>query len=160
MEIRQLTPEDWPDVRRIYQLGIDTDLATFETDAPEWDTWNANHLAAPRLVAVNNGLVIGFAALSPISKRACYSGVAEVSIYVDTGSKGTGRALMTELIAQSEAAGFWTLQSSIFSENAASVRLHEAAGFRYVGRRERIAQRNGQWKDTLLYERRVLTNRH
>ncbi len=149
-----MTPADWPDVARIYAEGMATGQATFNTEVPTWDEWDASHVPAPRLVAVDGERVTGWAALSPISRRAVYAGVAEVSVYVADGARGrgTGRALLTSLIARAELAGFWTLQSSIFPENAASVALHTRLGFRVVGRRDRIAQRLGVWRDTVLLE--------
>lgn len=157
--IRALIPDDWDSVRRIYAQGIATGNATFETQTPEWDAWDRARRPDCRLVICNDaGLVIGFAALSPVSSRPVYAGVAEHSIYVaeDARGLGAGTALLHALIEASEAAGIWTLQSSIFPENAASHALHLRCGFRVVGRRERIAQMNGVWRDTLLIERRSL----
>ena len=147
--------DDWPAVRRIYDDGIATGQATFETKSPEWPEWDAKHLAVPRLVA-RDGSVIGFATLSRVSARDVYRGVCEVSIYVaaEARGRGVGYALLDALIAQSEAAGIWTLQASVFPENDASVTLHLRHGFRVVGRREKIAQHHGVWRDTLLLERR------
>ena len=148
--------EDWDAVRTIYEEGIATGNATFELHAPSWDEWDARHLAAPRLVARTSENVDGFAALSRVSAREVYRGVCEVSIYIATRARGRGigRALLDALITQSESAGIWTLQAGIFPENEASLRLHYAAGFRLVGRRERIGQLHGVWRDTLLLERR------
>ncbi len=156
MSIRKSTPLDGPRILEIYEAGIQTGIATFETKAPSWEEWDQKFLAACRLVMVEEQVVIGWAALSAVSKRAVYRGVAEVTIYVDPNfqGRGVGKALLQELIVQSEAAGFWTLQASIFKENAASIRLHLGAGFREVGYRERVAQRDGVWKDNLLLERR------
>jgi L-amino acid N-acyltransferase YncA len=156
MLIRPLTPIDWPAVRRIYAEGIATHNATFEQTPPDWDEWDAGKLAHPRLVAEADGAVWGWAALSPTSKRHVYRGVAEVSVYVAASARGqgVGRALLFALVEESEAAGIWTLQAGIFPENAASVHLHEQAGFRIVGRRERIGQMHGVWRDVLLMERR------
>jgi phosphinothricin acetyltransferase len=153
--IRPLLPPDWPAVRAIYLEGIATGNATFETAAPEWERWDAAHLAHSRLVAVAE-TVLGFAALSPVSARQVYAGVAEVSVYVGSQSRGAGvgRALLGELIRTSEAAGIWTLQAGIFPENQASLRLHEMAGFRIVGTRERIGCLADRWRDVVLLERR------
>jgi phosphinothricin acetyltransferase len=147
---------DWEAVRAIYEAGLRTGQASFETAAPDWTAWNAGHLPAPRLVARRGGRVIGWAALSPVSRRAVYRGVAEVSVYVAEAARGqgVGLQLLEELVRRSEAAGIWTLQASIFPENTASVRLHERCGFRLLGRRERIAQHHGVWRDTVIYERR------
>lgn len=147
---------DWPAVRAIYQEGIATGQATFETAAPEWEVWDAGHRPDCRLVARQGEQVIGWAALSPVSRRAVYRGVAEVSIYVAEAARGrgVGRALLAALIEASEAAGVWTLQASVFSENEASVALHLSWGFRVVGRRERIGLHHGVWRDTLMLERR------
>jgi phosphinothricin acetyltransferase len=156
IEMVAMTPAHWPAVREIYREGLATGDASFETRLPSWDEWDTAHLAAARLVALDADGVMGWAALTPVSARECYRGVAEVSVYVAARARGrgVGRALLDALVTASEAAGIWTLQASIFPENAASVRLHERAGFRVVGRRERIAQRDGRWRDTLLLERR------
>jgi len=147
---------DWPAVRDIYREGISTGDATFETDAPEWAAWDAGHLPVCRLVARHEDTIGGWAALSPVSKRPAYAGVAEVSIYVSAHyrGRGLGRRLLGALISASEAREIWTLQAAIFPENRASIVLHEKLGFRTVGRRDRIAQRNGKWRDTVLLERR------
>lgn len=155
--IDEMQPDDWDEVRRIYQEGIDTGLATFETTVPDWQTWTAGKRPDCRLVARGeDGRVLGWAALSPTSKRDVYKGVCEVSVYVgeDARGRGLGRMLLGALVDASEEAGVWTLQSSIFPENKASVALHEAYGFRVVGRRERIAQLQGVWRDTVVMERR------
>lgn len=154
--IEAMQETDWPAVRTIYQEGIATGQATFETAAPEWEVWDASHRHDCRLVARQETQVIGWAALSPVSRRAVYRGVAEVSVYVAAAARGrgVGRALLIALIKASEAAGVWTLQASIFSENEASVTLHLAHGFRIVGRRERIGLHHGVWRDTLMLERR------
>jgi phosphinothricin acetyltransferase len=156
LTIDALTPADWPAVRAIYAAGIATGNATFETDAPTWAAWDAGHCPAGRLCARAGGAVVGWAALSPVSRRAVYAGVAEVSVYVhpDWHGRGVGTALLTELIAAAEANGFWTLQAGIFPENRASLALHERCGFRVVGRRERIGRHHGVWRDTVLLERR------
>jgi L-amino acid N-acyltransferase YncA len=157
LKIRDLLPGDWPEVAVIYAAGVATRNATFETDVPSWKEWDARHLAQPRLVAEEAGAVVGWAALSPASSRRCYAGVAEDSVYVAPGRQGSGvgRALLEELVARSEAAGLWTLQTSIFPENRASLALHQRCGFRVVGVRERIAQLDGAWRDTVLLERRA-----
>ena len=151
--------DDWPAVRAIYLEGIATGNATFETEAPPWETWDEKHLPKPRLVFRDEGRVAGWAALSRMSARACYAGVAEVSVYVrdDFRGRGIGSKLLRALVEQSEANGVWTLQASIFPENEASVQVHLRHGFRVVGRRERIAQQHGVWRDTLLMERRAKT---
>jgi L-amino acid N-acyltransferase YncA len=156
--IEPMQAGDWPRVREIYLEGIGTGHATFETDAPSWESWNAAHLPFARLVA-RRGEIIGWAALSPVSQRCVYGGVAEVSVYVSSASRGVGagRALLLSLIKASERNGIWTLQAGIFPENHASIALHLACGFREVGRRERIGKLNGVWRDTILLERRSQT---
>ena len=151
-----MTPAEWPAVERIYAEGIATGDATFETEPPSWDEFDANHLPGHRLVAVEGDEVVGWAALSPTSQRACYAGVVEHSVYVTGRSRGrgVGKALLQRLIAGADAAGLWTIQTSIFPENEASLALHAAVGFRVVGRRERIAELNSVWRDTILLERR------
>lgn len=154
--IEPMTPADWPAVQRIYADGIATGNATFETETPDWDTWDRNHLPACRLVARLNGAVVAWAALSAVSARACYAGVAEHSIYVDEAhrGRGIGKVLLAEFVKRTEQAGFWTLQSSIFPENHASIAIHLACGFRIMGRRKRVAMLNGVWQDTVMVERR------
>jgi L-amino acid N-acyltransferase YncA len=156
ISIRAMTPNDWPAVQRIYAEGLATGKASFETEVPDWPAWNAGHLACCRLVAERNGAVAGWAALMPVSARACFRGVAEVSVYVagDHRGEGIGLALLQALVPASEAEGIWTLWSSIHTDNTASVALHERCGFRMIGRRERIAQRGGSWADTFNMERR------
>lgn len=156
IQIRSLDKADWPVVRAIYLEGIATDQATLETESPAWGEWNAAHLPAPRIVAVSDEKVIGWAALGRVSARAVYAGVAEVSVYVANGARGTGvgRALLEKLISASEANNIWTLQANIFPENVASLALHKSCGFREVGRRERIGKMKGAWRDTILLERR------
>jgi phosphinothricin acetyltransferase len=156
MVIRRLTSEDWPAVREIYLAGIATGDATFETEAPSWERWHSSHHAFARLIATEGITVFGWAALSPVSTRQVYSGVAEVSVYVAESARGQGlgRRLLEALIAEAEQNEVWMLQASIFPENVASLKLHEACGFRVVGRRERIAKRQGVWRDTILMERR------
>ncbi len=154
--LRPMTVDDWPAVRRIYAEGIATGKASFETGIPDWPAWDAGHLRGCRLVAERDGETAGWAALMPVSTRACFRGVAEVSVYVAAAARGAGvgRGLLEALIAASEAAGLWTLWSSIHTDNQASVTLHERCGFRMIGRRERIAQRDGVWADTFNMERR------
>ena len=155
--IDTMIPSDWEQVRAIYLQGIATRLATFELNAPEWPIWDAARLPAPRLVArCDDSSLAGWAALSPVSSRCVYGGVAEVSVYVaeDQRGRGVGLALLTALVEQSEAAGLWTLQAGIFPENTASVALHHRCGFRTVGRRERLGRMGGVWRDVLLLERR------
>lgn len=156
IEFRPLKQDDWPTVRAIYLEGIATGQATFQTEAPAWEAWDAGHVRQCRIVATEAGASVGWAALSPVSSRACYAGVAEVSIYVAAAARGrgVGRRLLDALVAESERAGFWTLQAGIFPENAASLALHARCGFRIVGRRERIGQLHGRWRDVLLLERR------
>jgi phosphinothricin acetyltransferase len=157
MRVDAMSSDDWPAVRDIYEAGIATGEATFQTEAPPWDAWDAAHLETCRLVAREEyGTLIGWAALGRVSARPVYAGVAEVSVYVAASARGRGlgRLLLTALIDASERDGRWTLQASIFPENEASVRLHERCGFRVVGRRERIARQYGRWRDTLLLERR------
>ena len=156
IEIRGIAPTDWPAVERIYAEGIATELATFETETPTWPEFDREKLAELRLVAVEDGAVVGWVALSATSGRNCYSGVVEHSVYVsaDARGRGIGRALLDALVAEADAAGIWTIQTSIFPDNEASVALHKRHGFRVVGRRERIAKLDGRWRDTLLLERR------
>jgi len=156
MTILPLSERHWPAVRTIYEEGIATGEATFETAAPAWKAWDAAHLPFARLVAEEAGEIIGWAALSRVSDRCAYAGVAEVSVYVKASARGrgVGAALLAALVRESEAGGIWTLTAGIFPENAASVRLHESAGFRVVGSRERIGKLNGRWRDALLLERR------
>lgn len=156
IQIRALTADDWERVRSIYLEGIATGQATFETRAPSWAEWDGAHLPAPRLVATSEKQLVGWAAVSPVSSRAVYAGVAEVSVYVgnDSRGKGVGRELLESLVVQSERNAIWTLQASIFPENVASIALHKSCGFREVGRRERIGKMNGVWRDTILLERR------
>jgi len=159
LQIGRLAHADWPAVSAIYAEGIAGRTATFETEVPGWEAWDAGHLPEPRLVARRgdrHGEVVGWAALSPVSRRAVYAGVAEASLYVAAAARrgGVGRALLSELVARSEAAGIWTLQAGILAVNAASLRLFAAAGFREVGRRERIGRLDGVWHDVILLERR------
>jgi phosphinothricin acetyltransferase len=152
--------DDWPRVRSIYEEGIATGHATLETAVPPWEEWDAAHLPACRLVArAGGGGVLGWAALSPVSGRCVYGGVAEVSLYVAAAARGRGlgRGLLRALIAASESAGLWTLQAGILPENRASLAVHRRCGFRTVGRRERIGRLRGEWRDVVLLERRSRT---
>jgi len=146
----------WPSVKAIYEYGIATGHATFQTFAPPWGEWDKAHVKTCRLVAADNGKVFGWAALTAVSGRCVYAGVGEVSVYVDESArgKGVGKALLNELIRESELNNFWTLQAGIFPENTASIKLHESTGFRIIGKREKIGQMNGVWRDTILLERR------
>ena len=154
--IRNLTAQDWPAVSAIYEQGIRTGHATFQTAAPAWEEWDAAHLGQCRIVATRGKAVVGWAALSAVSSRCVYAGVAEVSVYVaaDERGGGVGRRLLEVLVEESEQHGIWTLQAGIFPENTASVAVHERCGFRIVGRRERLGQMEGRWRDVLLLERR------
>jgi L-amino acid N-acyltransferase YncA len=156
MRIEALEASDWPCVAAIYGDGIAGGLATFETECPSWEEWDAAHLPCCRLAARKGDEVVGWAALNPISRRQCYAGVAEVSVYVGAGARrrGVGRALLQALIHESEEHGIWTLQGATLAENVASLRLQADCGFRVIGRRERIAKLNGVWRDTILTERR------
>lgn len=162
--LRALEASDWPGVETIYRQGIDDGEATFETETPKWDTFTAAKIASPRIVAVEGDRLLGWAAASLVSSRSAYRGVIEHSVYIDRDARGRGigRLLLDAFVAGADAAGYWTIQSSIFPENTASLRLHEAAGFRVVGTRERIARSQrgphaGQWRDTVLIERRSPT---
>jgi L-amino acid N-acyltransferase YncA len=148
-------PEDWARVAEIYWDGMRDGLATFETEVPTWEAWDTAH--SLRLAAEFDGDVVGFAALSAASARHCYAGVAENSVYVAREARGLGigRALLEKLISRARLAGVWTIQTSIFPENRASLVLHERCGFRVVGTRERIAKRDGLWRDTVFLERRL-----
>lgn len=152
----KMKSEDWPAVKAIYQAGIETGDATFETEPPDWIEWDAAHLSAGRVVARQEGQVIGWGALITVSGRCVYAGVAEVSVYVaeEARGEGVGRELLKEMTTQSEKQGLWTLQAGIFPENEASLALHRGCGFRQVGRRERIGQLDGRWRDVILMERR------
>jgi L-amino acid N-acyltransferase YncA len=160
MTIQQLTDSHWPAVKAIYEAGIATGNATFETQAPAWEAWDKAHLGHSRLVAVDEaGTMLGWAALSPVSSRCVYGGVAEISIYIAPKARGqgVGRQLLHALIVDSEAHGIWTLQAGTFQENAASIALHTQAGFRVIGHRERIGQHHGVWRNTVQMERRSPT---
>ena len=156
MIIRAITSADYPVIRSIYLDGIATGQATFETTAPAWEDWDKNHLPHSRLLAEEYQTVVGWAALSPVSGRCVYGGVAEVSVYIaqQFRGQGVGRRLLEELIKTSEAKNIWTLQAGIFPENKASISLHEKSGFRIVGYRERIGKMGNRWRDTVLLERR------
>jgi phosphinothricin acetyltransferase len=157
--IQPMTMADWPQMVAIYKQGMATGLGTFETVAPSWEEWNAARSPHSRLVARDDGAVVGWAAVSPVSKRACYSGVAEIAVYVAEAARGrgVGRALLSALIASSEANGIWTLQGVTMAANAASIAVQQSCGFRMVGRRERIGKRDGVWHDTVILERRSAT---
>ena len=155
--IRPLVRDDWGSVARIYADGLATGVASFELAVPAWEEWDAGHLATLRLVAELDGAVTGWLAAAPVSRRDCYRGVVEHSVYVDeaTWGRGVGRALLERLVADAPGHGIWTIQTSIIASNGPSLRLHESVGFRVVGRRERIAERDGVWHDTLLLELRL-----
>lgn len=157
--IEPLRAEHAERVLAIYQAGIDTGNATFETRVPSWEAFDASKLPGHRLVAVLDGEVAGWTAVTAVSDRCVYAGVVEHSVYVapEAQGAGVGTALLRALIASTEAAGIWTIQSGIFPENAASIAVHRRAGFREVGRRERIGQRDGRWRDVILMERRSTT---
>ncbi|HKD03512.1 MAG TPA: GNAT family N-acetyltransferase [Terriglobales bacterium] len=160
--LQPMNDADGPAVLEIYRQGIATGNATFESETPSWEKWTAAHLPHSRIIARNGASVLGWAALSPVSSRCVYAGVAEVSIYIAEEARGlgVGRALLEELIRQSENNGLWTLQAGIFPENEASIRLHKSCGFREVGRRERIGKLGDRWRDTVLLERRSKTVPH
>jgi phosphinothricin acetyltransferase len=154
--IDKMDAADWPGVRAVYLEGIATGDATFEVDAPDWTVWNDSHLSFARLVAHSGSRVIGWAALTAVSGRCVYSGVAEVSVYVSASARGNGigHDLLHRLIEESEQHGIWTLQAGIFPENIASLSIHQRCGFREVGRRERLGKLHGVWRDVVLLERR------
>ena len=158
-EIRQMRSSDWSAVAEIYKEGIATGMATFETEIPSWKQWDENHLDSCRWVATNQGKILGWAALSGVSSRCVYGGVAEVSVYVAAMARGNkvGEHLLKKLITDSEKQGYWTLQSGIFPENLASIKLHEKLGFRKIGYREKIGQLAGVWLDNILMEKRSKT---
>ena len=161
-EIRALTEADWPDVSHIYQLGMDTNRATFQTECPSWEEWNRSHLKPCRFVIAQDAKILGWTALTAVSGRCVYAGVAEVSIYIDPAAQGhgVGTRLLNALIVDSELEGFWTLQSGILQDNEASIHLHTRCGFRMVGYRERIGKdRFGVWRNTVLMERRSSSDR-
>jgi L-amino acid N-acyltransferase YncA len=152
--IDDMRPGDWPVVARIYEHGLD--LGTFEESVPSWPEWHATHLSEPRLVAREDDRVVGWAALAPFSRRECYRGVTENSVYVapEVRGRGIGLALLEELVRRADALGIWTIQAGILAGNDASIALHERCGFRIVGIRERIARKRGEWRDVVLMERR------
>jgi L-amino acid N-acyltransferase YncA len=156
MKIRPMKPEDSAEVMRIYADGIAGRNATFETVVPNWETWSAKHLPTCRFVAEEDGKILGWVAFSPVSAREVYRGVIEESVYIDAAAqgKGVGYALLSEGVRQSEAEGYWMIQTAIFPENQASIKLHEKCGFRIVGQRERIAKLDGIWRSTVMMERR------
>jgi L-amino acid N-acyltransferase YncA len=158
MQIETMQPAHWPPVKTIYEEGIATGNATFQTAAPGWEDWDAAHVKNSRLVAIENGKILGWAALTPVSGRCVYAGVAEVSIYVAAAArgKGIGKKLLQALIESSEKNNFWTLQAGIFPENESSIKIHEDCGFRIIGRREKIGKMGGIWRDTILLERRSI----
>jgi L-amino acid N-acyltransferase YncA len=151
-----MLPSDWPSIRTIYQEGIDTGNATFEDQVPDWEEWDSAHLRDGRLVALRDGKVVGWAALTAVSGRCVYSGVAEVSVYVAAAARGqgVGGVLLGALVKESEERGFWTRQTGIFPENKASLALHQKCGFRIIGRRERLGKMGDRWRDVMLLERR------
>ena len=157
--IDRIEPRHWPEVATIYGAGIESGNATFETAVPIWEDWDAGHLADHRFVALHDGAVVGWAAVSPVSDRCVYGGVVECSVYVapEAHGQGVGRRLLEELIASTERAGIWTIQAGIFPENETSLHLHERVGFELVGRRRRLGRHRGVWRDVLLYERRSTT---
>jgi phosphinothricin acetyltransferase len=160
IHIEPMLPEHWQSVQTIYREGIESGQATFETEAPSWEDWNAAHLSFARLVArLSTGEIVGWGALSPVSRRRCYAGVAEVSIYIGSACRGQGfgKLLLLAVIAESERQGIWTLQGATFPENEPSRKLQASCGFREIGRRLRIAQLAGVWRDTILTERRSST---
>ena len=156
IKTRNMLTSDWEAVSKIYMEGIATGFATFETSTPTYEAWDAAHMSTCRIVAIEDEKILGWAALSPVSSRCVYGGIGEVSVYVNSESrgKGVGRILMEALIKESEAEGLWTIQSGIFPENERSIELHKKVGFRYIGKRERVGKLDGVWKDNLLFERR------
>lgn len=157
--VRPMTASDWQAVSKIYAEGISTGFATFEKDIPSYQSWDAAHMQSCRLIATDDNAILGWAALSPVSSRCVYGGIGEVSVYVgkDCRGRGVGKLLMQALINESETEGLWTIQSGIFPENEGSIELHKKAGFRYIGKRERVGKLDGVWKDNLLFERRSTT---
>jgi L-amino acid N-acyltransferase YncA len=156
VDIDSMRPDDWPAVREIYAAGIATGNATFETESPDWERWDASHLVGHRFVARRGGRVVGWVALAPVSDRCAYAGVAEDSVYVsdDARGQGVGRQLLEAVIRSADAADIWTIQTGIFPENAVSIELHQRCGFRIVGVRERLGRLAGNWRDVVFMERR------
>ncbi|MET2986351.1 GNAT family N-acetyltransferase [Aureibaculum conchae] len=156
IEIKHIAIEDWSAVSEIYMLGIETGIATFETEVPSWEKWDIKFLKHPRLAAWSENKIMGWAALSIVSSREVYKGVAEVSVYVHTdyAHQGIGIQLLEKLIVESENNGIWTLQAGIFRGNIASINLHKKIGFREIGYREKVAKRDGIWHDNIIMERR------
>lgn len=156
VKIDKMEPAHWEAVKEIYENGISTGNATFEVKAPEWENWDRDHLKFARNVALVKDKVAGWAALSAVSGRCVYGGVAEISVYVaeEYRGLGIGKKLLENLIAQSEENGIWTLQAGVFPENIASLKLHEKAGFRIIGKREKIGKMNNVWRDNILLEKR------
>ncbi len=156
MEIKNFTEQDYIQIAKIYKQGIDTGIATFQNEIPDWQSWDKSHLENCRIALIESNEIIGWAALTAVSNRCVYAGVAEVSVYVATNfrGKGMGEILLNSLAEESEQAGIWTLQSGIFAENIGSIKLHEKCGFRQIGYREKIGQKNGIWKDNIIMERR------
>jgi L-amino acid N-acyltransferase YncA len=156
MDIKSMLSTHWEKVKEIYEEGIATGNATFETTAPSWEDWDADHVKVPRLVAIENEEIVGWAALTNVSGRCIYAGVGEVSVYVSgtQRGKGIGRRLLQALISESEKNNYWTLQAGIFPENKSSIKIHEDCGFRLIGVREKIGKMNNVWRDTLLMEKR------
>jgi phosphinothricin acetyltransferase len=154
VKIEALLPGDWPAVAAIYEEGLD--IGTFEEFVPTWREWDSSHLVWPRLVIREEGTILGWAALAPVSQRECYRGVAENSIYVARAARGrgVGRTLLEELCREADGARIWTIQAGILAGNDASVALHESCGFRVIGTRERLAKKRGEWRDVVLMERR------
>ncbi|RYF89699.1 MAG: N-acetyltransferase family protein [Chitinophagaceae bacterium] len=159
MEITKILAEHYPIIAAIYLQGIATGNATFQTEAPDWEDWDNSHISHSRIAVIVNKMIAGWAALTPVSNRCVYAGVAEVSVYVGSGyrGKGLGKILLEELIKESEKNNLWTLQSGILPENTASIKLHEQCGFRKIGYREKIGNMNGVWRDNIVMERRSKT---
>lgn len=159
LQIDAMQATDWLQVSQIYAEDIASRIATFETTLPDWDYWDRGHLEACRLVAKLDDTVVGWAALSGVSSRCVYAGVAEVSIYIGENARGqgVGKRLLTNLVTESEEAGFWTLQAGVLGGNSASIALHEKCGFRIVGVWEKLGKLDGQWRDVILMERRIST---
>ncbi|WP_116771775.1 GNAT family N-acetyltransferase [Maribacter litoralis] len=154
--IRAMLATDWDAVAKIYEEGISTGMATFETKVPSYESWNSAHMKSCRFVAESDSNILGWVALSPVSNRCVYGGVAEISVYIasDSRGKGLGKLLLQHVITASEQEGIWTLQSGVFPTNFGSIKVHESAGFRMLGKRERIGKLHGKWVDNVLFERR------